>query len=248
MTNYNPFSLDGKTILVTGASSGIGRTTAIECSRLGAHLVITGRHAENLTQTYNLLDGKGHVQIVADLSCPADIERLVALSPVIDGFVNNAGQGDFRLIDYLKQDIINDVYQVNVFAPMKLVKQLLRKNKILSGGSIVFTSSFSALLSAPALSVYASSKAAITAYMRSCAVELGPRKIRANAVLPGTVETPFISNTISEDDVAKDKELYALKRYGKPEDVAYGIIYMLSDAAAWITGTSLVIDGGRLLK
>ena len=111
MTNYNPFSLDGKTILVTGASSGIGRTTAIECSRLGAHLVITGRHAENLTQTYNLLDGKGHVQIVADLSCPADIERLVALSPVIDGFVNNAGQGDFRLIDYLKQDIINDVYQ-----------------------------------------------------------------------------------------------------------------------------------------
>ena len=84
--------------------------------------------------------------------------------------------------------------------------------------------------------------------MRSCAVELGPRKIRANAVLPGTVETPFISNTISEDDVAKDKELYALKRYGKPEDVAYGIIYMLSDAAAWITGTSLVIDGGRLLK
>lgn len=248
MTNYNPFSLEGKTVLVTGASSGIGKATAIECSKLGARVVITGRNEERLTETFNELEGEGHLQIVADLSKQEGIDKIVAESPAVNGLVNNAGTGNIVLINYIKQDDLDYVYQTNVFAPILLTKGLLKKKKILASGSIVFTSSISASLSTPANSIYASSKAAITSYMRTCAVELGGRKIRANAVLPGTVETKLGVGALPDDYIAKDKELYALKRYGQTEEVAYGIIYLLSDAAAWVTGTTLVIDGGRLLK
>ena len=141
------------------------------------------------------------------------------------------------------------VYQTNVFACILLTKVLLKKKKINKGGSLVFTSSISSQLSTPGIAMYASSKAAIASYMRSCAVELGDKQIRSNAVHPGMVETKLISGgTYTDDDMNRDKELYALKRYGKPEEIAYAIVYLLSDASAWVTGSSLVIDGGRLLK
>jgi len=248
MTNYNPFSLDGKTILVTGASSGIGRATAIECSKLGARLVITGRNEERLAETFNQLEGEGHMQIVADLCKQEDIDNLVARTPTVDGLVNNAGQGSIVTVNYIEQTDLTGVYQTNVFSPILLTKGLLKNKKILKGGSIVFTSSISSSLSTPASGIYASSKAAITSFMRTCAIELGSRRIRANAVLPGTIETSLGVGALPEEMIAKDKELYALKRYGKTEEVAYGIIYLLSDASTWVTGTSLVIDGGRMLK
>ena len=248
MKTYNPFSLDGKTILVTGASSGIGRATAIECSKLGARVVITGRNEERLAETYSQLEGDGHMQIVADLCKQEDIDRLVAETPSLNGLVNNAGQNSLVTVNYIEQADLDKVYQTNVFAPILLTKGLLKKRKIAKGGSIVFTSSISASLSTPANSIYASSKAAIDSFMRTCAVELGGRGIRANAVLPGTIETTLGIGAIPDELIVKDKELYALRRYGKPEEVAYSIIYLLSDAAAWVTGTSLVVDGGRLLK
>ncbi len=248
MTNYNPFTLEGKTILVTGASSGIGRATAIECSKLGARVIITGRNAERLAETFDQLEGEGHAQIVADLCKQEDIDNLIAQTPAINGLVNNAGQNNIVMVNYIEQSDLDSVYQTNVFAPILLTKGLLKSRKIQKGGSIIFTSSISASLSAPASGIYASSKAAITSFMRTCAIELGARKIRANAVLPGTIETALGVGALPEEMIAKDKELYALKRYGTTEEVAYGIIYLLSDASAWITGTSLVIDGGRLLK
>lgn len=248
MTPFNPFSLEGKTILVTGASSGIGRATAIECSKLGARLVITGRNEERLAETFAQLEGEGHMQIVADLCKHKDIDMLVAETLTLNGLVNNAGQNSLVTVNYIEQADLDKVYQTNVFAPILLTKGLLKKRKIAKGGSIVFSSSISATLSTPANSLYASSKAAIDSFMRSCAIELGSRGIRANAVLPGTIETTLGIGAIPEELIAKDKELYTLKRYGKPEEVAYGIIYLLSDASAWVTGTSLVIDGGRLLK
>ena len=247
--SYNPFSLEGKTILVTGASSGIGRTTAIECSKMGATVIITGRNIERLQETFEQLIGTGHKQIIADLNKESDIERIVSECPALDGLVNNAGRGKSKPINFIKEEDLQDVFQTNLFGVALLTKMLLKKKKISKRGSIVFTSSISSIMSAPGLAIYASSKAAISAYMRTCALELGIKGIRSNAVLPGMVETKLInSGTYTDEDKKNDLELYPLGRYGNPEDIAFAIIYLLSDASCWVTGTSLVIDGGRCLK
>lgn len=246
---YNPYSLNGKTILITGASSGIGMATAIECSKLGANVVITGRDAERLQKTYEQLEGEGHLQIIADLTSQDDIDALVKELPSLDGLVNNAGLSRNKPVNFIKQDDLDYIYSANVFAPILLTKSLLKKKLINKGGSIVFTSSISSTLNTPGIAMYASSKAAIASYMRSCALELGDKGIRANSVHPGMVETKLISGgAYSDEDLAKDRNMYALKRYGKPEEIAWAIIYLLSDASSWVTGSSFVIDGGRLLK
>ncbi|MBQ9174354.1 MAG: SDR family oxidoreductase [Bacteroidales bacterium] len=246
---YNPFSLENKTILVTGASSGIGQATAIECSKIGARVVITGRNPERLQQTFSQLEGDGHIQIVADLTEDSDIERLAGDVPELDGLVNNAGIGHTSLVRFIKKEDIEKVFMTNEFAPMLLTKSLLKKKKITRGASLVFTASIAAFSNALGNSLYSASKAGICAFMRSCAKELADKKIRANAICPGMVETKLIrGGALSEDDLSKDMEKYPLKRYGRPEEIAFAAIYLLSDAASWITGTSLVIDGGKLLK
>lgn len=246
---YNPFSLEGKTILVTGASSGIGQATAVECSKMGANVVVTGRNAERLQETFSQLEGEGHLQIVADLNNEDDISKLVEQSPVLNGLVNNAGRGKSKPVNFVSLDDFQDVYMTNIFGVALLTKMLLKKKKIIKGGSIVFTSSISAYTTAPGLSIYASSKAAVTAYMRTCAVELGIKGIRANAILPGMVETKLInSGTYTDDDKKNDLALYPLGRYGFPKDIAYAMVFLLSDASAWITGSEFIVDGGRSLK
>ena len=247
--SYNPFSLEGKSILVTGASSGIGQATAIECSKMGAKVIITGRNAERLQETFNQLEGQGHLQISADLNDENDILRIVEHCPVLNGLVNNAGRGKSKPVQFVSIEDLMDVYQTNVFGVILLTRALLKKRKIAKGGSIVFTSSISSYMSAPGLSVYASSKAAVSAYMRTCALELGSKGIRANAILPGMVETKLInSGTYTDEDKSKDLNLYPLGRYGIPKDVALAMVFLLSDASAWMTGVEMVIDGGRSLK
>ena len=247
--SYNPFSLVGKTVLVTGASSGIGQATAIECSKMGAKVVITGRNEDRLNETFSQLEGEGHQIIVADLNTQDDIDTLVDACPVLDGLVNNAGRGKSKPVNFLKLEDLQDVYQTNLFGVALLTKGLLKKKKLGKGASIVFTSSISSYMTAAGLSIYASSKAAVCGYMRTCAIELGVKGIRSNAVLPGMVETKLInSGTYTDEDKQKDLNLYPLGRYGRPTDIAHGIIYLLSDASAWVTGLELVIDGGRMLK
>lgn len=247
--NYNPYSLEGKTILVTGSSSGIGQATAIDCSKMGASVVITGRNSERLQETFNQLEGNGHMQIIADLNVEEDIEKLVSQCPSLDGLVNNAGRGKSKPVNFVKMEDLQDVYQTNLFGVALLTKLLLKKKKLNMGSSIVFTSSISSRMTAAGLAVYASSKAAVSAYMRTCALELGSKGIRANAVLPGMVETKLINRgTYTDEDKAADLNLYPLGRYGQPSDVAYAIIYLLSDASVWMTGSELIIDGGRCLK
>lgn len=246
--NYNPYSLEGKTILITGASSGIGRTTAIECSKMGAKCVITGRNVERLQETYDQLEGDKHIQIIADLSTQEGINTLVSQTPQLDGVVNNAGIGKNKLVSFIKQEDLNSVFQTNTFAPIVLIKSLLKAKKINEGCSLTFTSSIASLSSDISNGVYGASKAALSAYVRYCARELADKKIRANAVLPGMIETKLIhGGAVSEEELAKDMQRYPLKRYGRPEDVAWAIIYLLSDASAWVTGTSMVVDGGILL-
>lgn len=242
---YNPFSLVGKTILITGASSGIGRATAIECSKLGATCVITGRNEERLNETLSQMVGERHTLIVADITTQEGIDLLVEKTPSLDGLVNNAGITKEKPIKFYKQEDLDSIFQTNAFAPMLIVKSLLKKKKINEGGSIVFVSSVAAFFSTLGNGIYGSSKAALMAYMHYAARELGVKNIRANSIHPGMVETPLIrGGAISEADLEKDMARYPLGRYGKPEEIAHAIIYLLSDGAAWVTGTSLTIDGG----
>lgn len=246
----NPFSLEGKTILITGASSGIGRSTAIECSKMGAKIVLTGRNEERLKDTLSNLEGEGHSYIVADLSKPEDIDNLVNQSPMLDGLVNNAGLNVVGLVQFIKQEDLYRIMDANLNAPILLTNKIVKKKKIGKGGSIVFTSSIGKSVVAPGNSMYAATKGGLSAFMKNAALELGAKSIRCNAVLPGMVETPLKSgkSTITEEQWEINRQLYPLKRFGSPEDVAYAIIYLLSDASAWMTGTELVIDGGRSLK
>lgn len=247
--SYNPFTLEGKTILITGASSGIGRATAIECSKLGAKCVITGRNEERLNETLSKMEGEGHQVVIADISTQSGIDALVEQSPSLDGLVNNAGISHTKLINFIKSDELNCIFEVNAFAPILLTKFLLKKKKMSMGASLVFVSSAASLNPDLANSVYSATKAAISSFSRSCAKELASKHIRSNSVLPGMVETELVQNLLfTPEELEKDKSRYLLKRYGKPEEVAWSIVYLLSDASAWVTGTQLLIDGGVLLR
>ena len=244
---YNPFSLEGKTILVTGASSGIGRATALECAKMGARLVVTGRDEKRLNEVYCNLEGTGHLQIKADLSKEEDIQRLAKEVPVLDGCVNNAGYNVMSLIPFIKKDDLDGILDVNLKAPIELTHYLVKNKKMAKDSSIVFTSSISARgRNSVGNSLYSASKGGLSAFMKNAALELAAKRIRCNAVLPGLVETPLKEgkSTITEEQWEANRQLYPLKRFGKPEDIAYGIVYLLSDASSWVTGTELVIDGG----
>ncbi len=245
---YNPFSLQGKTVLVTGASSGIGRQTAIECSKLGARLVITARNEARLQETLSMLEGEGHIVLIADLTEEEDIQRLAEACPKLDGVVQNAGIARNKPIAFYSPEDLAAVFSANAFAPMLLNRWLLKKKKIVQGGGIVFTSSVAAARADLGNGIYGSSKAALTAYMHYCAKELAAKRIRVNAVHPGMVETKLIhGDAYSEEDLKKDAAQYPLGRFGRPEEIAWAIIYFLSDASAWTTGTSLFVDGGLML-
>lgn len=245
---YNPYTLEGKTILVTGASSGIGRSTAIECAKMGAKVVITGRNEERLLLTYDQLEGDGHQYKVADLSNIADIDALADQMPLLDGLVNNAGISNTKPIGFIKSEDLERLFGTNTFAPMMLTKSLLKKKKLNNYASIVFVSSAASINPDVANSIYSATKAAVASFSRSCAKELANKQIRSNSVHPGMVQTEMVQNLVfDEEELAKDMARYPLKRYGKPEDIAWAIIYLLSDAASWVTGTQMLVDGGVLL-
>lgn len=246
MEEFNPFSLDGRTILVTGASSGIGRTTAIECSRMGSRMIITGRDAERLDEVLHELPGEGHQSIIADLTQADQVENLLSQLPVVDGVVLCAGQGTvvpFKMADRKK---IDPIFEINYFAPVELLRLILKKRKLADGSSVVFVSSIGGVDSITiGNSIYGASKAAFNSAMRFCALELAPKKVRVNSVCPGMVNTSLIKGgAVSEEQHQADMQKYPLKRYGEPEDIAHGIVYLLSAASSWVTGHSLVIDGG----
>lgn len=248
---YNPFSLEGKIVLITGASSGIGAQTAVECSRLGATVLLTGRNESRLQETFSLLDtssSHGHKMILADLTDETDIALLVEQIDSIDGLVCNAGVNRIKPVAFVQGEDFDFVFRNNVYAGLSLIRLLLRKKRFNRNSSIVFTSSVSAFHNAPGRVLYAGSKAAQTSLMRSVAIELAGKGIRANAVHPGLVETKLIYESLSEEERNNALTDYPLKRFGRPEDIAWAIIYLLSDAASWVTGSSMIIDGGYMLK
>lgn len=246
---YNPFSLIGKTILVTGASSGIGRATAIECSRMGATCILTGRSEERLLETKAQLEGSGHTVICCNLKDEDSIKNLCAALPVLDGIVHCAGISTLKPIMGITDQNLHDIFQTNCFAPMLLTKHIAKNKKMVMGGSMVFISSISGNSNvATALSTYGSSKSALTAFVRYAALELSGKQIRCNAILPGRIETALLQNqTLDDDALQQDINKYPLHRYGTPQEVALSVVYLLSDATKWVTGTCLTVDGGRSL-
>lgn len=249
----NPFSLEGKTILVTGASSGIGRGIAIECSKMGAKVVLNGRNEERLNETLDMMDGEGHHLIIADISSQDEIDKLVAESPVLDGCVLCAGIPQVCPVKHFKRQDIEDIFSVNTFAPIMITSSLIKKKKIHKGSSVVLVESISGVFVGTKGDVsYNASKAALNGFLKGAALELAGQGIRINAVNPGLVPTNILNltNEMFAESHHTDimVESYPLKRYGTPEDIAYGCIYLLSDASGWVTGTNLVIDGGYLLN
>jgi len=250
MEQNNPFSLVGKTILVTGASSGIGRSIAAECSKMGAHLVITGRNEIRLNETFTSLAGENHVQLAADLSVEQDIENLVTSLPKLDGCVNNAGIIRPQLLQFSDKKDILEIFEANTFSSFMLTQKLIQNKKLNKNASIVFTNSISGVYcSAVGEALYSASKGAINGYLKGLALETANRGIRVNSVNPGVIETNlFNSTSMPTEELEEKKKKYPLKRFGKPEEVAYAVVYLLSDASLWVTGSNLVIDGGYTLN
>jgi len=244
----NPYSLEGKTILVTGASSGIGRCTAIECSKMGARLVITGRNAARLEETLSQLHGNGHISIVADMTSYDDIVRLVEQVPVLDGLSNNAGITKVVMVKHVQAADLNNILNTNTISPILLTQLLVKKSKLNKGASIVFTSSLSGNYCVHyGESMYAASKGAISGFAMGAALDLSRSRIRVNSVCPGIVKTNIFNGVLTDEELEAKQQYFPLKRFGEPSDVAYAIIYFLSDASCWVTGAELKIDGGYTL-
>lgn len=246
---YNPFSLNNKKILITGASSGIGRVSAIECARMGAEVILSGRNQVRLEETRDSIP-EGHARLIAgDLTKSETIESLVSNIAQLDGVVFCAGVGKTLPMQFCTRDKYNELFEINFYSQVELFRLLIKRKRLLKGSSVVFVSSIAGVYTYElGNAIYGATKAAIDASMKYFARELAPKGIRVNSVNPGVTETPFIhGGPISEEQLKIYTTKYPLGRLGTPQDIAYGIIYLLSDASSWVTGHPLVISGGRLL-
>lgn len=250
MGYYNPFSLEGKTILITGAAGGIGGATAIECSKLGANLILTDINEDGLISTMSLLERREeHRYVVANLTIDEEIDNLVGEIEKLDGFVSNAGVTKPAPVKFVNRTDLERIMSINAMAPIFLTQRLLRKKKFSKNSSIVFTVSIGGVYTtAFGNAMYGSSKGALQVFMKNVALESAVSGIRCNSVNPGMINTGLLKpGTYSEEDRQKDMQTYPMKRYGEPREVALGIVYLLSDASSFVTGHSLIIDGGKTL-
>ena len=241
----NKFSLEGKTILVTGASSGIGRAIAVACAEQGACVVLNGRNVSRLEETLRMMyDVDKHRIIAADLVDASQRQALAEQVTVLDGVVHCAGIGSRVLCKMLEEQDVSCVMQANFEAPVLLQAELLREKKIAKEASIVFIASAAATMPSVGNAIYSASKAAIIAYAKCLAQELANRKIRVNCISPAMVWTDLALVGATEEQLREAEQNYPLKRYAQPEDITGAAIYLLSDAAAWVTGSNMELTGG----
>jgi NAD(P)-dependent dehydrogenase (short-subunit alcohol dehydrogenase family) len=243
-------TLNDKSILVTGASSGIGRQIAITASELGASVTLVGRDLQKLKQTLALMSGEKHKLYSLDLTSPSNIDQLIVESTPYDGVVFNAGLASYLPVKFLNEDKINNIFKINFESNVLLTQKLLKKKLINKKGSLVFISSISSKLGVPGTAVYSASKAALSSFAKVLASEVAAQGIRSNSICPGIVKTEMTGlaiDVLSETEVIKAALEYPLG-YGEPNDVAGLVMYLLSDISKWMTGSELIIDGGFTLK
>ncbi|MDE6337014.1 MAG: SDR family oxidoreductase [Muribaculaceae bacterium] len=251
---FNPFTLQGKKILVTGASSGIGRQCVIDCSRMGATVILLARNEERLQETFSHLYGSDHQIIVADLTAfdtiPSMVETIVSRVGKVDGLVNCAGISTTLPLKLMTTTKLDEFFRTNVYSAVELSKEVSKKKNMNEGGSIVFLSSVMGVVGESGKSLYSMTKGALLSAARSLACEFAKRRIRFNCISPGAILTPINENLPHMTDpekrqILEGKHLFGL---GRPEDVAYACIYLLSDASKWVTGQNLIVDGGYTVR
>lgn len=242
---FNPFSLAGKVILVTGASSGIGKGIAITCAKMGATIIAQGRNKERLHATLEEMPRGRHQLVIADLTKTGDVKDLVAGLPSLDGIVHCAGIGQRKLCKMLTEKDVDEVMDINFKAPVLLQTEILKQKKIKKFSSIVFIASRAASSPSIGNAVYSASKGAVISYANCLALELAPRQIRVNCICPAMVWTDLIlQGGLTKEDLEEAQLQYPLKRYGQPEDIANLAVYLLSDASSWMTRSCVDLTGG----
>ncbi len=246
----NPFSLEGKVILITGAASGIGRATSIQCAEMGAKVILIDLNEDGLKETQKHIDREDTEYRALDLTDLDKLCEMVATLPKLDGVASNAGIVLSLLAKFSEPNDMERIFRINTFSHINLIQQLIVQKKLNKGASIVFTSSMSGVYCGIAGgALYGATKSSILGYSKALAIELAPRGIRVNTIHPGMIETPLTQSTsLSKDLLEEDAKNYPLGRYGKPEEIACAIVYLLSDATVWMTGTQLLIDGGYSVK
>ena len=250
----SPYSLQGKTIVITGASSGIGRQCAIQCSQMGARVIAIGRNQQRLSEVAALLDGDGHETISYDLT---DLNGIATMASQIhekhgkvDGLIHSAGIERTAPSKLLTPEDYETLHTVNTVSGFELVRQLCQVKHFNNGGSVVLIASISGVIARRGLAAYAASKGALVSGARVLALELSKRRIRVNCVSPGTVKTPLMEkylSTLSEADYKKRIDGFPLG-LGEPSDIANACVYLLSDASKWMTGQNLIVDGGCTIR
>lgn len=247
---YNPFSLIGKTILVTGASSGIGRAVAIECARMGAQVVLTARNEERLQETLSQMVGEGHQVITADLSTEEGILSLTDQLPTLDGVVLNAGIIGLAPISSITTEKLEKMQTINLNAPILLTRYLVKKRLLNKPASLVYMASAAGIYRVSVgNAIYAAAKSGLDAFVRTAALELASRGIRCNTINPAMVETEAVRQlAITVEQQEENLKQYPLHRYAQPQEVAYAAVYLLSEASAYMTGSAIKLDGGLTLS
>ncbi len=251
---YNPFTLENKTIIVTGASSGIGRQCAIDCSKVGARVIMVARNEERLHETLSQMDGDNHLVEIVDLS---QLENIITLfSSVlekvgkVDGLIHSAGMEKTAPLKLLKPEDYDQVMRTNTLSAFEMCRFLSNKKYCNEGASLVFIASITAVVGRAGVTAYSASKGALVAATRSMALELASKKIRVNCISPGTILTPLMQNylsTLTEEQYTKRISGFPLG-LGEPSDISNACIYLLSDASHWMTGQNLIVDGGYTMQ
>ncbi|HBS85217.1 MAG: hypothetical protein A2W91_01895 [Bacteroidetes bacterium GWF2_38_335] len=245
MDNSN-LDLNGKIILVTGGSSGIGSQCAVTLSNCGAKLIITGRNEANLRETMNKLSGEGHKFFTTDLTKEDEIDDLISRLPKLNGVVFSAGVSQPRPTKFLNKKLIDDTFSVNVISVILLCGKLQSKKLLNHGASLVFISSAATKYPYIGGAMYTASKCALDGYVKVLAMELAPKKIRCNTISPNFVKTPLLGaeeNIIMEEAIEKHKNIHLLGM-GEPQDVASAVAFLISDEAKWVSGGNLFLGGG----
>jgi len=249
----NPMDLSGKIILVTGASSGIGRASAVQLSRLGGKVVLVARSEEKLNETLGMMEGEGHAIYSFDLSQIDKIEGLIKQiiqeNGVLNGLVHCAGIAPLRPLGLTKGDFLHNVMLINFYSFVELVRCVSKKRNYAAGASLIGISSVASKMGDKSKIAYCASKAALDSAVRCMAKELAEKSIRVNTVMPGWVKTEMYTDYMAEQGDAPDaKKILARQYIGivETEEIANAIAYLLCDSAKTITGSSFLVDGGFL--